>query len=147
MQFKKFITASLLILPGIFIGVSAYTVYYAKGYSYLIDDPKVCTNCHVMRDNYTAWGVSPHRFVTCNGCHVPHNYLTKYLVKGENGFRHSYVFTFGNPQVFRLKTLGQSVVEANCVRCHGMTVSCINYSTSDGGKRCFDCHVGLGHKF
>ena len=152
---RQLITVLLLALPGIVLGLSGYTFYYAKGYSYLLDNPDACVNCHVMRENYNAWQVSPHRFVTCNGCHVPHNFLGKYATKVEHGMRHSYVFTFENPQVIRIKESGKDIVESNCVRCHAMMVSTIVHGdvtslnpTLHGGikeRRCFECHQGMGH--
>jgi cytochrome c nitrite reductase small subunit len=96
-----------------------------------------------MREKFTAWEVSPHRFAVCNDCHVPHNLVGKYATKAEHGMRHSYVFTFGNPQVIRLRDSGKEVVEANCVRCHEGRVSTIFHNPP--GKRCFDCHHGMGH--
>lgn len=135
----------LVSAVAILFGLGGYTFYYAKGYSYLSNDPGACVNCHVMRENYTGWQISSHRSVTCNGCHVPDNPLTKYLVKAENGFNHSFAFTFENVQVFRLKERGKNVVEQNCIRCHEMTVSSIPHD--GGGHRCFDCHRGVGHAF
>ncbi len=143
----RWFRALLFIIPGILIGVSGFTVYYARGYSYLLDDPEACVNCHIMRDNYNAWQVSTHRSVGCNDCHVPHSPVTKYLVKAENGFRHSYVFTFENTQVVRLAPIGEKVVEANCIRCHESSVSAIFFGSADGGLRCFECHRGVGHAF
>jgi len=152
---RQIITGLLLILPGMVLGLSGYTFYYAKGYSYLVDDPNACVNCHVMRDNLYAWQVSPHRFVTCNGCHVPHNFLGKYATKVEHGMRHSYVFTFEDPQVIRIKESGKDIVESNCIRCHAMMVSTIVHGGRpplvppvNGGvsaMRCFECHQGMGH--
>ncbi len=133
------------MIPGVLIGVSGYTVYYAKGYSYLQNDPAACVNCHVMRDNHRAWEVSPHRFVTCNECHVPHDFVGKYATKIEHGLRHSYVFTFEDPQIIRLKESGRSIVESNCVRCHETAVSSIVHGPGNGGRTCFDCHRNVGH--
>jgi cytochrome c nitrite reductase small subunit len=147
MNTKNVFTALLIIAPAILIGVSVYTFIYAKGYSYMFDNPEECVNCHVMRDNFKSWQVSEHRFATCNDCHVPHNLATKYLVKGENGMRHSFVFTFGNPHNIRLKSIGQSVVQNNCIRCHGTTVSTIFHDYEKGDRRCYDCHRGVGHRF
>lgn len=145
MKWQTFVAGLLLIVPGVLIGVSGYTFYYAKGYSYLLDDPKACMNCHVMRENYQAWEISPHRFVTCNGCHVPHDLVGKYAVKMEHGMRHSYVFTFEEPQIIRLKESGRDVVENNCINCHSTMVSSIVHGSGSGDRRCFDCHRQVGH--
>jgi cytochrome c nitrite reductase small subunit len=40
---------------GILIGVGGYTFAYAKGASYLTNDPAACANCHVMENHYRAW--------------------------------------------------------------------------------------------
>jgi len=37
------------VLIGVVIGVGGYTFIYAKGYSYLTNDPAACANCHVMQ--------------------------------------------------------------------------------------------------
>ncbi|MBI5059340.1 cytochrome c nitrite reductase small subunit [candidate division KSB1 bacterium] len=142
-----YIAALLMALPGIVIGISGYTFYYAKGYSYLVDDPKACMNCHVMRDNFRSWEIGPHRFVSCNGCHVPHDVVGKYTTKVEHGVRHSYVFTFGDPQVIRIKESGREIVNNNCVSCHATMVSSIFHTTGPGGRMCFDCHQGTGHDY
>jgi hypothetical protein len=39
-------------LAGILIGLGGYTFIYAKGYSYLTNEPAACANCHVMRDHF-----------------------------------------------------------------------------------------------
>ena len=43
------------VLIGSMVGLGLYTFVYAKGYSYLSNDPQGCANCHVMEDNYSAW--------------------------------------------------------------------------------------------
>ncbi len=144
MKTSTLLTALPLAALGILIGVSAYTFWYARGYSYLSNNPEACVNCHVMQDKFDAWQVSPHRFALCNDCHVPHNLAGKYATKMEHGIRHSYVFTFGNPQVIRLKKSGESIVEQNCIRCHDMMVSQVRHEMVD--RRCFDCHRGMGHQ-
>lgn len=146
MKTESLLTIIPVALLGMLLGLSAYTFYYARGYSYLSNNPDACVNCHVMRDKFDAWQVSPHRFALCNDCHVPHNFAGKYATKMEHGMRHSYVFTFGNPQVIRLKKSGESIVEENCVRCHATAVSGI-FHGGNGSRRCFDCHKGMGHAF
>src|SRR6266446_5493121 len=63
------------IVLGLGLGIGGYTFLYAKGWSYLTNDPAACANCHVMREHYDAWIKSSHRAVaTCNDCHTPHNF-------------------------------------------------------------------------
>jgi cytochrome c nitrite reductase small subunit len=90
------ISVALAVLVGVAAGLAAYTFLYAKGYSYLTNNPAACTNCHVMQGQYDAWMKSSHHSVaTCNDCHTPHNLAGKYAVKANNGFWHSFYFTTG----------------------------------------------------
>ncbi len=72
----------LPVLAGSAIGVltalGGYTFIYARGYSYLTNDPAACANCHVMRDHYNAWMKGSHRAVAmCNDCHTPPGLVSK----------------------------------------------------------------------
>ena len=59
------------VIIGVAVGIGVYTFAYAKGWSYLTDDPAACANCHVMREQYDGWLKSSHRAVaTCN--QLPH---------------------------------------------------------------------------
>ena len=86
----------LTALVGIALGLGAYTFAYAKGWSYLTNDPRACANCHVMNEQYDGWLKGSHRSVAvCNDCHMPHDFVGKYVTKARNGFWHSYYFTLG----------------------------------------------------
>ena len=74
--FRWAIAASLAI--GLAIGIGAYTFVYAKGGSYLTNDPAACANCHIMDEHYAAWQKSSHHAVAgCNDCHT-----RDYAIKG-----------------------------------------------------------------
>ena len=89
-----FIVAGLL---GCALGLGSYTFVYAKGYSYLTDDPGACANCHIMREQFDGWTRSSHRSVAvCNDCHTPPGVIPKYVTKARNGFWHSFYFTTGD---------------------------------------------------
>lgn len=135
----------LAALAGIVLGLSGFTFIYGKGYSYLFDDPKVCTNCHIMRDNFDAWTVATHRTVTCNECHVPRSHIARYLSEARNGWLHSYAFTFKDVQTLRIRTANQEILEANCETCHERMVGDILPRGTERAKFCFDCHAGVGH--
>ena len=63
---------------GLLIGIGSFTFVYAKGYSYLTNDPRACANCHVMQDHFDAWTRSSHRSVAvCNDCHTPPGLVPK----------------------------------------------------------------------
>ena len=83
-------------LVGIAIGLAGFTFVYAKGASYLSNDPKACANCHIMQQQFDGWLHGSHRSAaTCNDCHTPPGLFSKYLAKASNGFWHSFAFTTG----------------------------------------------------
>lgn len=97
MQRSSAVIIAVAVLLGVVVGLGTYTFVYAKGYSYLTNNPAACANCHVMQTQYEAWLKSSHHSVaTCNDCHTPHNLIGKYAVKANNGFWHSFYFTGGN---------------------------------------------------
>ena len=61
MQRSSVIVLLTALLIGLAVGLGAYTFIYAKGYSYLTNDPAACTNCHVMQPQYDAWMKWSHR--------------------------------------------------------------------------------------
>lgn len=138
----------LAVLAGVCGGVGAYTFVYARGYSYLTDDPRACVNCHVMREQYDGWVKAPHRSVAaCNDCHTPHDLLGKYTVKARNGFWHSYYFTtqtFVEP--IRITDPARKVALENCRRCHAPVVDAVD-GAHRGADRldCLRCHKVVGH--
>ncbi len=151
------LAARLLIaaLVGIPAGVGGYTFFYAKGASYLTNDPRACANCHVMQDHYDAWVKSSHRAVaTCNDCHSPKNVVAKYATKAENGFWHSLKFTTGdykNP--IQIRPHNKAIAEHSCLKCHQGIVDAIAgphaAPAADHPKNeemsCTRCHGGVGH--
>lgn len=143
---KKHLTGQILLSAavGIFLGTGLFTFWYAKGYSYMLNDPEVCINCHVMRDNYNSWRVSSHRSATCNDCHVPHGLVRKYIAKGINGYRHSFAFTFGTPDVIRIKPDNMEILNENCIGCHESLVNHLSL-IEDKDRKCVTCHHGVGH--
>jgi cytochrome c nitrite reductase small subunit len=130
---------------GLALGVGGYAFWYAKGYSYLGNDPATCANCHVMQGHLDGWQAGPHhRVATCNDCHTPHALVAKYVVKALNGYHHSMAFTLGNfPDVIHARPMSAAVVEANCRRCHqDLTDSIVGHG---GGVSCVRCHASVGH--
>ena len=150
-QTAQLTIAGLLLctLFGVFVGSSGYTVYYANGASYLSNDPRACVNCHIMRDHFDGWQKGGHHGVaTCNDCHVPHSLIPKYLIKAEQGFRHSKGFTLQDfHEPIRIKETSSRVLQDNCVDCHREVVSAITGRTRDDRDevRCVHCHGHVGH--
>jgi cytochrome c nitrite reductase small subunit len=131
------------VAAGLVAGTGAYAFYYAKGYSYLGNDPATCANCHVMAGHYSGWQAAPHHLVaTCNDCHTPAGPVAKYAVKALNGYHHSMAFTLGGyPDVIRALPRSVEVVEANCRRCHADLVDAMG----GAGVSCVRCHASVGH--
>lgn len=133
---------------GVLVGISLFTFGYARGTSYLSDDPQTCMNCHVMREQFEAWNHSSHKNVAaCNDCHTPHdNPVSKWIVKGINGFNHSVAFTTGDfHDPIRIRDFNADVVQHNCVGCHTEAVSQIIGIHEDDTLRCVTCHADVGH--
>jgi cytochrome c nitrite reductase small subunit len=136
-------------MGGVFLGVAGFTFGYGQGWSYLSNDPAVCANCHIMREHYASWQQSSHHTVaTCNDCHIPHDFLPKYLAKLENGFQHSRAFTFQDfHEPIRIRPRNRAVLNHNCVSCH----SDLTAQTHPGGPEdaaqagCVRCHASVGH--
>ena len=142
-------------LVGILIGLAGYIFYLSKAHSYLSDDPKACVNCHIMEPEYATWLHSSHgRNTVCNDCHVPHdNVFRKYYFKANDGLRHATMFTFRmEPQVIKMHSPGQKVVQENCIRCHSTLVSEVQIGKvtapmahAGNGKLCWECHREVPH--
>ncbi len=145
------ISAALLV--GVAAGLGVFTFGYAKGASYLTNNPAACANCHVMSEHYSAWMKSSHRSVaTCNDCHTPHDLVRKYVTKAENGFWHSFAFTSGRyPDPLRIKPRNNRVTEQACRYCHVEIVSAIDPVAHTGRPppaselSCIRCHAYVGH--
>lgn len=139
----------LAALIGMLFGASGWTFHTGRGTSYLSDDPAACVNCHIMRDQYASWQKSSHHaFATCNSCHVPHDFVGKWYTKAENGFWHSWGFTFGGfPEPIRARPVSRGIVEHNCRDCHRELVNELlgQHAATDHGNDCLHCHQHVGH--
>src|SRR5690349_8057250 len=133
---------------GLAAGIGSYTFTYAKGASYLSNDPKACANCHIMQDHLDAWVKSSHRSVaTCNDCHTPAGFVPKYFTKAEHGFFHSLAFTTGDfHEPIEMKERSRRVTENACRKCHESVVQQIDTRPAHGeGMSCIRCHASVGH--
>jgi cytochrome c nitrite reductase small subunit len=148
----------LLSVVGVALGIGAFTFIYAKGFSYMTNDPAACANCHIMDDHFDAWLSSSHQAVAvCNDCHTPSGFAAKYWTKAENGFWHSLAFTTGNfPDPLRIKPGNLEVTEEACMKCHqGLTATIVpgphltgtgsRAEPEDEGLACIRCHDAVGH--
>jgi cytochrome c nitrite reductase small subunit len=144
----------LIILGGIFVGLSIFSLYVSNAVSYLSDRPETCINCHIMNPQYATWSHSSHREkANCNDCHVPHsNPVSKYAFKAMDGARHATMFTLrAEPQVIQIKEAGKKAVQENCKRCHWKLNEEVNTLVSateihEGeGRFCWECHRETPH--
>lgn len=139
----------LALTIGLATGLGAFTFVYARGYSYLSNDPAACANCHIMREHFDAWNKSSHKNVaTCNDCHTPHDLVGKYMVKAKNGFWHSFYFTTGRfPDPLRITGGNREVTADACRYCHAQIVAAIEHPNATEKERsnCVRCHEYVGH--
>jgi cytochrome c nitrite reductase small subunit len=143
------------VVLGAAVGLLILIFHVSRASSYLSDNPETCVNCHVMATQYATWFHSRHRQVaTCNDCHVPHdNPIRHYAFKASDGARHAFMFTFRlEPQVIRIHSAGQRVVQENCIRCHDAAVHTTTLTAVRGddveaeeGLRCWACHRETPH--
>lgn len=144
-RLKLLIAASF----GALLGLGLYTFRYAEGLSYFSTDPKACANCHIMLPQYDSWQKSSHHAVAgCVDCHLPHEFLPKYLAKAENGYHHSKGFTLQDfHEPIMIKEKNSRILEANCLHCHEDLVHDLVPAAHRGDEpnRCVHCHFGVGH--
>jgi cytochrome c nitrite reductase small subunit len=117
--------AALGVLVGLLLGVGGYTFFYAEGLSYLSTDPKACVNCH-----------------------LPHDFIGKYVAKAENGWHHSKGFTLQDfHEPIMIKAKNARILQQNCLACHADLVhELVGGVNGDPDEvQCVHCHSGVGH--
>lgn len=101
------------------------------------------------RDERTKAG--HHQAAVCVDCHLPEEFIPKYIAKADNGYWHSKRFTFMDfHDPIMIKPRNARILQANCLRCHGDFVhDIVPGSRSKGaaaeGISCVHCHPGVGH--
>ena len=149
MKNRSVLILVLTVLLGILFGVGSFTLYYGEGISYFSTDPAACKNCHIMRPQFDSWQKgSHHTAATCIDCHLPHDFINKYIAKAENGYNHSSAFTLQNfhePIIINQKN--SRILQENCLNCHINIVNDLVHSSAsrDNSTRCVHCHNGVGH--
>lgn len=136
------------VAAGLLLGVGGFTFIYARGASYLTNDPNACANCHVMQEQLSGWIASSHRTVAvCNDCHAPHDTIGKYVTKARNGFWHSFYFTTGGfPDPIRITPRNAAITEQACRDCHDPIVQAIDPAPHrNRAVGCVSCHRNVGH--
>ena len=148
MRFERLAATIIGMAIGLVIGLGGYTFLYARGASYLTDNPAACANCHIMQGQYDGWIKASHRrAAVCNDCHTPPGFLAKYTAKASNGFWHSFAFTTGRfSEPIRIGVRNRSITEQGCRTCHRAIVEAIEGPHRAGAKlSCIRCHGEVGH--
>lgn len=134
---------------GMLSGVGAFTFQYAGGASYFSTDPAACKNCHIMNQQYDSWSRGPHHAAAgCVDCHLPHDFVPKYIAKAENGYHHSKGFTFEDfHEPILIKPKNARILQESCLRCHGDFVHELvrGATTGENAAECVHCHRSVGH--
>jgi len=139
---------TLALLIGAMIGVGSYTLVYADALSYMSSDPKVCANCHIMQAQYDSWQKSSHHHVAvCNDCHLPRDFIGKYVTKALNGFNHAKAYTLQNfAEPIAIKPFNGAIVQENCLACHRALVQDAVMARGPAEEAsCVHCHSSAGH--
>lgn len=140
---------ALAAVLGACLGVGGFTFHYAAGFSYFSTDPAACKNCHIMNQEYDSWSRSPHHAAAgCVDCHLPHEFVPKYIAKAENGYHHSKGFTFQDfHEPILIKQKNADILQESCIRCHGDFVHELvrGATTGDNAVQCVHCHRNVGH--
>lgn len=134
-------------LLGILLGLGGVTLHYGEGFSYFSADPQACANCHIMRPQLASWQKSSHHtFATCVDCHLPHDFLNKYIAKAENGYNHSKAFTLQNfHEPIQINAKNSQILQNNCIACHNDVVHNLVNTNETDAVRCIHCHQDAGH--
>ena len=141
-------TGCFALFCGVALGLGSFIFVYAKGYSYLTNDPAACANCHIMQEQYDGWlKGSHHAAAVCNDCHTPHSFFGKYLTKALNGYHHSLAFTLGGfHEPLMITARNRSITEDSCRNCHQAIVHYIDQKQSSApNMSCIRCHEAVGH--
>ena len=148
MRSENFLLVLVGLAAGLAVGIGGFTFVYAKGASYLTDDPRACANCHVMNEQFAGWLQSSHRAVAvCNDCHTPAGFFAKYLNKSANGARHSWAFTTGwFHEPIGITQGNRSITESRCRGCHQEITDAIGGAHPPQAEAgCIRCHGAVGH--
>src|ERR1044072_2253093 len=114
------LAVGIALVVGSAVGLGAYTFVYAKGASYLSNDPRACANCHIMQDHLDGRiQSSPPSAASSNYCPNPAGHIPTYYTKADHGFFHSRAFTTGKfHEPIQMKERSRRVTENACRRCH-----------------------------
>lgn len=122
-----------------------------------------CMGCHVMHPQLDSLRKGNHaKVTTCQDCHVPHGPAAGKLYSvASDGLRHVVLSSLNAaPPVIRIHRAGAEVVQANCIRCHGVEAARTptqagqprplpqpkTSAHADSTRMCVECHGETSHK-
>lgn len=149
-------SVAFAILLGVLTGVGTFTFGYGHGSSYFSNNPQSCANCHVMQEHFDSWQQSSHHHVAvCNDCHLPHDFVGKWVTKADNGLFHSVAFTLKDyHDPIQIKPRNKRVTQNACIDCHKDFVHSLlpvetraEVSIKIDMLSCVHCHFDVGHAF
>ena len=93
-----------------------------------------------------SWQKSRHRMTaTCADCHLPHDFVGKWVAKVENGWNHSRAFTTGRfREPIVINARNSRILQRNCFDCHVDRLAHLEVA-SEAPPSCVHCHASVGH--
>ena len=101
-----------------------------------------------MQAHLDSWQASSHHTVAvCNDCHLPHDFIGKWVTKADNGFFHSLAFTLQNyHDPIQIKPRNARVAQASCLHCHQDVVHAMFPAGDETDMQsCVHGHQQVGH--
>lgn len=125
-----------------------FTFGYARGASYLTDDPAACANWPRHAGSvYKLAKVESRQGGGLQRLHAPRGFIPKYATKAINGFFHSLAFTTRHfPDEIRITERNFRVAESACLKCLEDVVTGIRSTREhrhEAGR--ISCHNTVGH--
>ena len=108
------------------------------------DQAAFCGGCHIMDEVAWTHKISGHAKLACNECHAPANLVAKLPFKAVSGASDIYDTLRKNyPDVIHAEKKHKDVIQANCIRCHAVTIEKVAMDAKDS---CIQCHRSVPHR-
>lgn len=137
---------TLKCLAGGFV-VGLLTIGVGMGFLHASGTKTFCGQCHSMKHEAATFAVSSHRELDCVECHLPHDNTAHYLFeKGRTGMVDMYHEIMRDyPERIKLDADARQMVNENCMRCHGATMSFVDNVPNGPQENCLKCHSRIAH--
>ena len=130
---------------GFIVGVLAVGV--GMGALHASGTKTFCGQCHSMKHEAATFEMSVHRNQDCVECHLPHDNTAHYLFeKGRTGMVDMYHEMMRDyPERIKLDADARNMINENCIRCHGATMSYVGTAPEGTQDNCLKCHSKVAH--